>query len=89
MNAQIADELFAMANMRFNNFVDVLCYLKEHTTLNSRQLEILIKIDFFEEFGQPNELLKQTELFNAIYGKKQFKKDTINSKLYTLYSKST
>ena len=78
MNTQIADELFAMANMQFDDFVDVLYYIKENTTLNSRQLEILIKIDFFEEFGNINKLLDIYGKFNVLYGKKQIKKDKLH-----------
>lgn len=79
MNTQVADELFAMANMQFDDFVDVLCYLKKNTTLNSRQLDILIKIDFFEEFGDINCLLNITERFNVLYGKRQIKKDRLQT----------
>ena len=45
------------------------------TSVNSKQLDILIKIDFFEEFGGIEYLLKCNELFSQYYGKKQIKKD--------------
>ena len=54
----------------------VLVQLKE-LSINSRQLDILIKLNFFEEFGEVNQLLKQVELFDKFYGKKQFKKTII------------
>lgn len=75
MNETVANELYEMSNMKFGDFVDVLYYLKEKTTLNSRQLDILIKIDFFEEFGDINALLKITEKFDLLYGKQQVRKD--------------
>lgn len=77
MNTQIADELFAMADMQFDDFVDVLYYIEENTTLNSRQLDILIKIDFFEEFGNINHLLYINEKFASVHDKKQIKKDKL------------
>ena len=46
-------------------------------SINSKQLSILIKLDFFAEFGEINTLLKQYELFSNIYGKKQFKVDKL------------
>jgi len=75
MNENVANQLYQMSNMIFDDFVDMLYYLKENTALNSRQIDILIKINFFEEFGDINELLNITEKFEMLYGKKQIKKD--------------
>ncbi len=75
MNENIANELYAMGKMMYEDFVEVLFYLKEKTSVNSRQLDILIKIDFFEEFGDINFLLDITDKFSMLYGKKQIKKD--------------
>lgn len=81
MNETVANELYEMSNMKFGDFVDVLYYLKENTTLNSRQLDILIKIDFFEEFGDINALLSIAEKFDLLYGKQQVRKDEQLQKL--------
>ena len=43
--------------------------------VDSRKLEILIKLDFFEEFGGIHYLLTCSDLFSKYYGKKQMKKD--------------
>lgn len=75
MNEAISNELYSMADMKFDSFVDVLRYLKDNTSVNSRQLEILIKIDFFSEFGSIDDLLAYNEIFNVYDGKKQIKKD--------------
>ena len=75
MNEAISNELYGMADMKFDSFVDVLRYLKDNTSVNSRQLEILIKIDFFSEFGSIDDLLAYNEIFNVYDGKKQIKKD--------------
>lgn len=76
LNSKVADELYELRNNTFNTFVDLLVQLKE-LSINSRQLDILIKLNFFEEFGEVNQLLKQVELFDKFYGKKQFKKTKI------------
>ena len=76
-NSQIADELYELRNNKYESFIDLLIDI-QNTSVNSRQLEILIKLNFFEEFGHPNKLLTQVELFNNLYGKKQFKKDKLN-----------
>ena len=75
MNEAISNELYGMADMKFDSFVDVLRYLKDNTSVNSRQLEILIKIDFFSEFGSIDDLLAYNEIFNVYDGKRQIKKD--------------
>lgn len=76
MNEQVADELYELRNQKFNDFIDVLIAVS-NTSLNSRQLDILIKLNYFEEFGDIKQLLLYTETFNKIYGKKQFKKDKL------------
>lgn len=63
MSESIADELYELAHMRkFDSFIDLLIAL-EDTSLNSRQLDILIKIDFFSEFGNQRELLYIRDMF--------------------------
>ena len=75
MNEAISNELYDMRNMQFENFSNVLGYIKENTSVNSRQLDILIKLDFFSEFGGIDYLLASNDLFNKYHGKKQMKKD--------------
>ena len=78
MNAQIANELYDLRNEKFADFIDVLVAIS-HTSVNSRQLDILIKLNYFEEFGEIKRLLECTKLFNNLYAKKQFKKDKLQS----------
>lgn len=47
------------------------------TSCNSRQLQILIELDYFSEFGDVNFLLTINNLFGEVYGKQQIKKDKI------------
>ena len=74
-NSKIADELYALRNNQYKSFIDLLIDITEHTSVDSRQLDILIKLDFFSEFGEPNELLTKVQIFNAIFGKKTAKKN--------------
>lgn len=76
LNDRIADELYTLGQESYGSFLDVLMALQD-TSVNSKQLDILIKLDYFHDYGEPNELLKTVELFNAIYGKKQFAKSKI------------
>lgn len=76
MNAQVADELYALKDEQFEDFIDLLAAVKK-TSCNSRQLQILIELDYFSEFGDVNFLLTINNLFGEVYGKQQIKKDKI------------
>ena len=77
LNSQIAEEMFNLSKNQHESFIDLLCAIKE-TSVNSKQLMILIKLDFFSDFGEINTLLKQSELFERVYKKKQFKVDKLD-----------
>lgn len=51
MNSNISDELYALSKNEYAYFVDLLKDIADKTSVNSRQLEILIKLDYFREFG--------------------------------------
>ena len=73
LNADVSDQLYAMRDIHFDSFIDFL----NVSPLNSRQLDILVKLDFFSEFGRAQRLLKIIDLYNMFHGKKQIKKDKI------------
>lgn len=77
LNDKIADELYELGQNDYRLFIDLLVDIKEKTSVNSRQLEILVKLDFFSQFGEINKLLEQIRIFELIYDKKQFKIDKI------------
>ena len=74
LNEDAANDLYAIKDEKFNSFIDVLMRISE-LKVDSRKLEILIKLDFFEEFGGITYLLSVSNLFSKYYGKKQMKKD--------------
>ena len=71
LNAEVSDKLYEMRDMQFDSFLDFL----KISPLNSRQLEILISLNYFEEFGKTQKLLRIVNLYNKYGGKKQIKKD--------------
>lgn len=73
-NSQIADELYDLSNNHYDNFVDLLQDIKSKTSLNTRQLEILIKLNFFSDFGKSQKLLDTLTLYDKLVGKSQIKK---------------
>ena len=70
MNENVANEMYELKDNKYNNFMDLLIDLQTKTSINSRQLNILIAIDFFEEFGKSQKLLDIVNLFNNIIAKK-------------------
>lgn len=65
MSEQVAEALYSMRDMQFGNFVDVLFALQQlKDKPDSRQLDILIKIGYFEEFGPAKALLLGWEIFS-------------------------
>lgn len=74
LNEDAANDLYSIKDEKFNTFIDLLARISD-LKVDSRKLEILIKLDFFEEFGGIRYLLTCSDLFSKYYGKKQMKKD--------------
>jgi DNA polymerase III alpha subunit len=65
--------LYELKDKEYNNFFDVLIDLKSGG-INKTSIEILIKLNYFREFGNINKLFFMWQLFNRYYGKKQINK---------------
>ena len=70
MNAEVSEQLYGLKDNQYNNFMDLLIDIYDKTSINSRQLNILIAIDFFEEFGKSQKLLDIVDLYDKIISKK-------------------
>lgn len=80
MSKAIADELYDLSQKKqYECFTDLLLDLG-NTSVNSRQLDILIKIDFFSDFGNQRELLRICDVFEMFKRgtAKQIKKEQID-----------
>ena len=67
----VADELYELRDRKFDSFIDFLAVnpCKKNVT------DILIRLNFFSEFGGSQKLLDMVEIFNKFYGKKIINKD--------------
>lgn len=75
ISAGCAEELYELSHKKkYTRFMDVLLDIEKHTSLDSRQLDILIKIDFFSEFGNQRELFRIAELFDKMFKSGEAKK---------------
>lgn len=68
----VARDLFKIHDKKYDSFIDLLVDLQK-LSINSSVLDTLIKLNAFSEFGNPNQLLKQVEIFNILYERKTFK----------------
>lgn len=75
LNKEVGEYLYSLRNKQYNSFIELLDDIKG--VVNSRQLNILIELDYFSEFGKSKKLKDIVEIYNTIYNKKQFKKDNL------------
>lgn len=71
LNMSISEQLYAMREQTFDSFIDLL----NINPCNSRQTVILIKLNFFSEFGKTQYLLDIYDFYCKYYGKKIINKD--------------
>jgi DNA polymerase-3 subunit alpha len=84
MSAALADELYQLSQRnKYTCFMDLLHDLDTQTSIDARQLDILIKLDFFSDFGNQRELLRMVEFFNLFKKgeSKQIRKSQIDGTL--------
>lgn len=78
MNDETADALFEFRNRQYESFVELLRDINAETSLDSRQLKILINLDFFSEFGDANYLLRLSEIYDS-FSDKQLRKEKLEA----------
>lgn len=83
ISASIGDELYALKDNSYDNFTALLIDITNNTSVNTKQLDILIKSDFFSEFGNVNKLSNVNSFFQKLYdkGKQAFKKQLKKDKV--------
>ena len=77
VSVDCAKQLYDMRMMDFKTFTDLLIYLNENTTINIRQIRVLVTINFFSEFGKNKKLLNILELFGNRYSKQHTDKTKV------------
>lgn len=78
-NSQIADEMYELAqNNTYDNAVDCFVDVMNKTSINSRQMKILITLGFFDQFGRNKTLLDIHEMVDSLKDAKQINKDKIS-----------
>lgn len=90
MNDTVANELYDFSqktNIKNPNIVDILLYMENETSINSRQINILIKIGFFTDFGNIREISQIYRIFSntlASGSAKKIKKDGLTEEMFKI-----
>lgn len=74
LSADMAEQLYAMRSQHFDSFTDLLSVFPG----NAKQLSILIRLNYFSEFGGSLKLIKIAELYDKYNGKKILKKEKLD-----------
>lgn len=77
LNSGAAEYLYSLRDNQYDNFISLLVQIEEDRQINSRQMEILIKLQYFDEFGKNKKLLEIYRYFKNLYGRKTIAKDKL------------
>ncbi len=78
LNEECSEGLYELKYNKYETFIDLLYDIKEKVNINTRQMSILIKLNFFREFGNNKKLLMLYDYFDNLNDKKQLSKSKLN-----------
>jgi len=78
LNSQVGNDLYQLKDNVYNSFLECLIDIKTNVVINTKQLDSLIKIGYFGEFGNIKKLLQITDLYNKFYGKQSLSIDKLD-----------
>lgn len=73
--ANVAIALQELGKNHYDNFIDFLIDADANNNIDKTQLENLIALDWFNEWGNNGKLLGIYKVFQTVYGRKQWSKD--------------
>ncbi len=83
MSDKVSQELYDLRDNQYEDFIDVLEDVENNTSADSRQIKILISLDYFSEFGEINNLLDIYDKWSEWRKKKTIKKESAAEILFT------
>lgn len=78
-NSEIADCLLKLSKNHYNDFIELLKDIKEQKVIDSRQLNILIGLNFFSDFGRNKYLMDIVNMYDKLGNCKIIKKANLES----------
>lgn len=95
LNEDVSNDLLEIGKDKtYNNLYTLFDDIHSKTGINSRQLDILIKLNYFDKYGKNKKILDFKDIFKEIYGKKQFSKAKVSKlglshAVFAKYSRQT
>ncbi len=95
IGSSVGEELYGISKKVDKNtsFFTILELIQNETKVNSAQIETLIKLDFFRDYGKSKKLMRMFNVYNEFATAKQYNKSKIDNKLVekivTKYSRET
>ena len=87
LNAHVAEQLYSLRNNKYANFCELLFDIKDKVDIRKDQLDILIQLNYFEEFGKIKKLLTFVKYFNALHKAKVVTKNKFNHNIEQIIRK--
>ena len=69
LNEAVAEELYELSKNKYDNAIELFIDIIESTSCTSRQVEILIQLNYFSEYGKDKYLYLLWQLFKKRYKK--------------------
>lgn len=96
LNEACSEYLYSLRNNHYDSFTDLLYQIANDKVSNARQLDVLIRLDFFRNFGNSNEITKIIQMFRyfkngtAVSVKKEkVENNNVVSSIISRHSKET
>lgn len=87
LSQKVADELYKIGQNDYDTFYDVWKSLKKSSVINKGHIEILVKINYFYQFGSISKILKFLDMTKMLYERTQFDKGAISPEIEYLVKK--
>ena len=76
LSQKLANDLYKLSTKKiYDNFIELLNDLSKLKSLNSRQLNILVKINYFQEFAGAKKILQFLKYYDVLSTAKQLSKE--------------
>ncbi len=70
VNDKVAKQLYDLSKKEHSHFLDLLIDMKNETSINTKQIDILTSLNYFSDYGKNFKLLNYIKLFHSLHEKK-------------------
>lgn len=77
MSINVAEDLYRLGQNKYGSFIDLLVDLSDQTVVNKKHIDVLIRLDYFDMFGNSGYLVKLYDEFQN--GEFKYKKSYVDN----------